>query len=211
MQFYIERHRHTCGVDLHGRNLYLCVLDPDRRIVLHRRVDCDEKKLLRALAPYRKDLVIGVECMFKWYWLADFCDEHGIPFVLGHALEMRAVHGRKSEEILQALGVSQDIIRAILAHNADGLGLQRTDTLDYAITAAESITGLIVATALVMPDKRLASVKPSSVVKRMKKKEFARKVSRESILLCEQAGIPLEEFSTIAVEAMQSIAGELDL
>lgn len=122
-----------------------------------------------------------------------------------------AVHGRKSEEILQELGVSQDIIRAILAHNADGLGLQRTDTLDYAITAAESITGLIVATALVMPDKRLASVKPSSVVKRMKKKEFARKVSRESILLCEQAGIPLEEFSTIAVEAMQSIAGELDL
>jgi len=96
MQFYIERHRHTCGVDMHGRNLYLCVLDPDRRIVLHRRVDCDEKKLLRALAPYRKDLVIGVECMFKWYWLADFCDEHGIPFVLGHALEMRAVHGRKS-------------------------------------------------------------------------------------------------------------------
>ena len=122
-----------------------------------------------------------------------------------------AVHGRKSEEILQALGVSQDIIRAILAHNADGLGLQRTDTLDYAITAAESITGLIVATALVMPDKRLASVKPSSVVKRMKKKEFARKVSRESILLCEQAGVPLEQFSSIAVEAMQNIAGELDL
>jgi len=122
-----------------------------------------------------------------------------------------AVHGRKSEEILQELGVSRDIIRAILAHNADGLGLQRTDTLDYAITAAESITGLIVATALVMPDKRLASVKPSSVVKRMKKKEFARKVSRESILLCEQAGVPLEEFSALAVEAMQSIAEELDL
>ena len=122
-----------------------------------------------------------------------------------------AVHGRKTEEILQDLDVSREIIRAILAHNADGLGLERTDTLDYAITAAESITGLIVATALVMPDKRLASVKPASVVKRMKKKEFARKVSRESILLCEQAGIPLEEFSTIAVEAMQSIAGELDL
>jgi predicted hydrolase (HD superfamily) len=62
-----------------------------------------------------------------------------------------------------------------------------------------------------MPDKRLASVKPSSVIKRMKKKDFARKVSRESILLCEQTGVPLEEFSTIAVEAMQSIAGELDL
>ena len=122
-----------------------------------------------------------------------------------------ALHGRKTEEILQEQGVSGEIIRAILAHNADGLGLERTDTLDYAITAAESITGLIVATALVMPDKRLVSVKPASVVKRMKKKEFARKVSRESIMLCEQAGIPLEEFSQIAVEAMQSIAGELDL
>jgi hypothetical protein len=53
-------------VDLHGRNLYLCVLDPDRQIVLHRRVVCDEKKLLRMLEPYREDLVIGVECMFKW-------------------------------------------------------------------------------------------------------------------------------------------------
>ena len=96
MQYYTERHRHTCGVDLHGRNLYLCVLDPDREIVLHQRIDCNERKLLRALAPFREDLVIGVECMFKWYWLADICDEHGIPFVLGHALEMKAVHGRKS-------------------------------------------------------------------------------------------------------------------
>ena len=65
MQYYIEKHRHTCGVDLHGRNLYLCVLDQDRQIVLHRRVDCDEERLLRALAPYRDDLVVGVACMFK--------------------------------------------------------------------------------------------------------------------------------------------------
>ena len=57
MQYCTERHRHTCGVDLHGRKLYLCVLDPGREIVLHRRVDCDEEKLLRALAPYREDLV----------------------------------------------------------------------------------------------------------------------------------------------------------
>ena len=112
MQYYTEQHRHTCGVDLHGRNLYLCVLDPDRQIVLHRRYDCDEEKLLRALAPYREDLVVGVECMFKWYWLADLCDEQGIPFVLGHALEMKAIHGRKSgndkldaERIARLLGV----------------------------------------------------------------------------------------------------------
>jgi putative nucleotidyltransferase with HDIG domain len=121
------------------------------------------------------------------------------------------LHGRKSEEILKEKGVDPEIIRGVMAHNADGLGFERTDTLDYAITAAESITGLIVATALVMPDKKLASVKPQSVIKRMKKKDFARKVSRESIMLCEQAGVPLEEFSALAVAAMQDIAGELGL
>ena len=121
------------------------------------------------------------------------------------------LHGRKSEEILREQGVGQEIIRAVMAHNAEGLGLERSSTLDYAITAAESITGLIVATALVMPDKKLASVKPQSVIKRMKKKDFARKVSRESILLCEQAGVPLEEFSAIAVSAMQEVSGELGL
>jgi transposase len=96
MQYYIEKHRHTCGADLHGRNVYLCILDQDREVLLHRRVSCDEKRLLAILEPYREDLVIGVECMFKWYWLADLCAKHDIPFVLGHALEMKAVHGAKS-------------------------------------------------------------------------------------------------------------------
>lgn len=96
MRYYIEKHRHTCGADLHGRNLYLCILDPDRQVLLHRRVPCDPERLLAALGPFREDLIIGVECMFKWYWLADFCAEHDIPFVLGHAFDMRAVHGAKS-------------------------------------------------------------------------------------------------------------------
>ena len=96
MQYYLGKHQFTCGVDLHGRNLYLCVLDRDGEKLLHRRIDCNPRKLLAALEPYREDLIIGVECMFKWYWLADFCAEHGIRFVLGHALDMRAVHGAKS-------------------------------------------------------------------------------------------------------------------
>ena len=48
MQYYINKHRHTCGVDLHGKNLYLCMLDPDRKILLHRRVPCDSERLLSA-------------------------------------------------------------------------------------------------------------------------------------------------------------------
>ena len=98
MRYYLEKHRHTCGADLHGRNLYLCILDPDRQKLLHRRVPCDSGRLLAELRPFREDLVIGVECMFKWYWLADFCAEHDIPFVLGHALDMKAVHGAKSSD-----------------------------------------------------------------------------------------------------------------
>ena len=96
MQYYINKHRHTCGVDLHGKNLYLCMLDPDRRILLHRRVPCDAERLLTELKPFCDDLILGVESMFKWYWLADFCADHDIPFVLGHALDMKAVHGAKS-------------------------------------------------------------------------------------------------------------------
>jgi hypothetical protein len=65
MRFYTERHGHTCRAVLGGRNLSLCMLDPDRQIVLHRRIDCDGEKLLRALAPYREDLVIGVACIFN--------------------------------------------------------------------------------------------------------------------------------------------------
>jgi putative nucleotidyltransferase with HDIG domain len=120
-------------------------------------------------------------------------------------------HGRRTEQILRQRGESEEVIGAILAHNAEALGLERRSRLDFALTAAESITGLIVATALVMPDKKLASVRGESVVKRMKKKEFARKVSREHILLCEQIGVPLEEFAATAVQAMQAIASELGL
>ncbi len=120
------------------------------------------------------------------------------------------VHGRRSVEILDGR-LPQPILEAILAHNAEALGVQRRTSLDFALTAAETLTGLVVATALVMPDRRLASVAPASVLKRMKKKDFARKVSRERILLCEQAGLPLEELVETSVAAMQGIARELGL
>jgi putative nucleotidyltransferase with HDIG domain len=164
------------------------------------------KKHSLATAAIMERLVDRLEGDPETWWMIGML--HDLDFDL---TQDPAVHGRKTEEILRNEDVSEEMIRAILAHNAEGLGLHRSEALDYAITAAESITGLIVATALVMPDKKLASVKPQSVVKRMKKKEFARKVSRESILMCEQAGFSLEEFSAIAVEAMQGVSEELGL
>ena len=123
-----------------------------------------------------------------------------------------AIHGNKAAEILKEEGINKEkYIKAIRAHNAEGLNIERETKLDYAITCGETITGLIVATALVMPDKKLSSVKPSSVVKRMKKKDFARKVSRENIMLCEKIGLDINEFAELSVKSMQEIADKLGL
>ena len=78
--------------------MYLCILDHDSgKIVLHRNLRCEPERFLRAIAPYRDDLVVGVECIFCWYWLADLCAQENIPFVLGHALYMKAIHGGKAK------------------------------------------------------------------------------------------------------------------
>ncbi len=120
-------------------------------------------------------------------------------------------HGLVGAGILAERGLSPEIIDAVKAHNADGLGLERTTDFHHALACAETITGLIVATALVYPDKKVASVKASSVKKRMKKKDFARNVSRETIMECEKIGLTLDEFVEISLTAMQGIADELGL
>ena len=81
-----QPHRFYCGVDLHARCMYLCILDPVGQALLQRDYPSDSRAFLDAVAPFRDGLVVAVECMFAWYWLADLCAEHGIPFVLGHAL-----------------------------------------------------------------------------------------------------------------------------
>lgn len=120
-------------------------------------------------------------------------------------------HTLVTEKILLEKGVHPDIADAIKYHNAENLGLVRSKPIHFAITAAETITGLIVATTLVYPDKKIASVKPNSVTKRMKAKEFARAVRREHIRMCEDMGIPLEEFVRISLGAMSEISDRLGL
>jgi transposase len=97
MRFYTKQHLFYCGIDLHARTMYLCILDRDGEIVLHRNMKAAPEPFLKAIAPYREDLVVCVECIFTWYWLADLCAQAGIPFVLGHALYMKAIHGGKAK------------------------------------------------------------------------------------------------------------------
>ncbi len=90
MRFYTQQHQHYCGIDLHARSMFVCIIDQAGNILVHRKLPCDAGELLKTLKPYREGLVIAVECLFCWYWIADFCEEQGIPFVLGHALYMKA-------------------------------------------------------------------------------------------------------------------------
>src|SRR5262249_42298185 len=76
MRFYSQQHRFYAGIDLHARTLHLCVLDNTGTVVADKKLPCHFESLLQALAPFREDLVLGVECMFGWYWLADRCAEH---------------------------------------------------------------------------------------------------------------------------------------
>ena len=92
-RFYTKQHRFYAGIDLHARTLHLCVLDSAGNVVYDKDLPARPETLLRALAPFREDLVLGVECMFAWYWVADLCADEHIPFIIGHALYMKLIQG----------------------------------------------------------------------------------------------------------------------
>jgi transposase len=97
MQFYTGQHQYYCGIDLHARTMYVCIIDSTGAIVAHRNMPSAPEPLLNFIAPYRASVVIGVECIFTWYWLADLCAREQLAFVLGHALYMKAIHGGKAK------------------------------------------------------------------------------------------------------------------
>lgn len=119
-------------------------------------------------------------------------------------------HGPYSAGILDEL-LTPEAIDAIVMHNEVATGKERTTVFQHALAAGETITGLIMATALVYPDKKLASVKTKSITKRMKEKAFAASVKRENILECELIGIPIQDFAEMSLVAMQEISSELGL
>ncbi|MBI2334422.1 HD domain-containing protein [Candidatus Daviesbacteria bacterium] len=120
-------------------------------------------------------------------------------------------HTLVTEEKLRPLGASERIINGIKAHH-DGIKASRDNYLEKAVYAADDMSGLITAVALVRPDKKLSSVTVDSVVKKFHQKSFASGAKREQILACErELDIPLEEFVGIALKAMQGISDQLGL
>lgn len=122
-----------------------------------------------------------------------------------------SIHGLRAVEILRDAHVNEEIIEAIRLHNELAHNDKRRLPFHHALAAGETITGLITATTLVYPDKKLSSVKVKSILKRMKEKGFAASVNRDIIRECELAGIPLSEFAEISLQAMQEISDDLGL
>tara|TARA_B110000014_G_C20094012_1_gene573177 strand:+ start:124 stop:1167 length:1044 start_codon:yes stop_codon:yes gene_type:complete len=97
MNFYNNMHPYYCGIDLHARILYVCILDQDGEICVHKEIKASPEALQALLEPYIGNIVVGVECMHCWYWVSDYCEEIGVDFILGHALYMKAIHGGKAK------------------------------------------------------------------------------------------------------------------
>jgi uncharacterized protein len=124
-------------------------------------------------------------------------------------------HGIKMQEILKTEGVGQELIDVIASHVGGFTKAlpenKRSSRIEHALAAAETVTGLIYASALVNPEKKLANVKLKSLKKKMKDKSFAARVNRDVIRECENIDLPLEEFLQISLTAMQEIASEIGL
>lgn len=142
-------------------------------------------------------------------------DEYGIAGLL-HDIDVEITnanpftHGSYAEKLLQNK-ITDEMLDAIVMHNEVATGKERSTQFQHALAAGETITGLITATTLVYPDKKISSVKPNSVTKRMKQKAFAASVKRENILECEKIGIPLDEFVLLSINAMAEISEDLGL
>ena len=96
--YYQTTTEYSCGVDLHSRQMYICVMDRNGEVLVHRNVRGNNfEYFLKLVEPYKHSLTVCCECTFNWYWFADACMDAGFEFILGHALYMRAIHSFKSK------------------------------------------------------------------------------------------------------------------
>lgn len=176
----------------------------------------DEKKTL----PNIKKHMLAVEAIMRALarkFAKDMEEEWGLAGLLHDADYSSDVpenlQGIQVSQYLAERGfeVSEEIKHAMAAHN-HATGVTPKSLMDWSLFCIDPLSGLIVATTLVMPDKKLASVKPESVLKKFKDPSFARGTRREDLKMCEEKlGIPLAEFIKIGLETMQKISQELGL
>jgi putative nucleotidyltransferase with HDIG domain len=118
------------------------------------------------------------------------------------------IHAEKGAQMLEAQGFPPEIVHAVRAHN---LKVQIETKLDRALYAADPLSGLIVAAVLMHPEKKIAAVDSSFILRRFKEKSFAAGANREHIQTCSELGLELEDFVTICIEGMRLKSEELGL
>lgn len=169
--------------------------------------------------------MLSVEAAMRWYARRLDQDEERWGLVgLIHDFDWEihpdlTQHPMKGAGILRARGADEDVIRTILSHFTEGTGVEREQPIDFALLACDEVTGLIVATALVRPDKSIRSVELKSVQKKWKTPAFAAGVHRPDVeavtadfsRACFAGGLGLWDHVGNVLEAMQGIAGELGL
>lgn len=97
MNFYKKQHNYYCGIDLHAKSLYVCIISHNNEKLLHKEIPANTESLMDLLKPFLNEIIIGAESMLCWYWLSNFCDKNNIEFVLGHPTYMRAIQSGKTK------------------------------------------------------------------------------------------------------------------
>jgi len=119
-------------------------------------------------------------------------------------------HSLESAELVRSLGFDEEIVEAVRAHNGRH-GLPRHTPMAKALYACDPLTGLIVAAALISPERRLSAIDPAFILNRFGEKSFARGANRDTIRACSELGLELETFVSLGLIAMQGIADQLGL
>jgi predicted hydrolase (HD superfamily) len=132
---------------------------------------------------------------------------HDIDFEICTGIEN---HCLRAKEILRDK-VDDEIVDAIMAHNFEHTHVQPDTVMKKALIASDAVSGLVIACALVMPTKKLAEVRPETVIKKFGNRDFAKGAYRERILFCEQIGIPRDAFLSTALDGMRKVSSELGL
>lgn len=132
---------------------------------------------------------------------------HDIDFEKCKGLEDHTLMARS---LLQG-AVDEEVVQAIMAHNYENTGVALDSNMKKSLVASDAVSGLVVATALVMPSRKLADVKPESLLKKFRTKDFAKGADRARIAACEAIGLGVEEFLALSLEGMKQVSAELGL
>jgi putative nucleotidyltransferase with HDIG domain len=186
----------------------------------------DKENALKLLQQYLKDEKMVKHCLaveaIMRYLARRLSEDEGLWGLIGllHDIDYDYVgrdmhrHGLEALSILKDRELPTEALEAIAGHNEhNGFKVVNEKALKllHALRASDHASGLIIATALVMPSKKLAEVKLETLMKKFKSKDFARGVDRERIREVEMLGIKLEEFLELALNALKSIADKLGL